>query len=1483
MSTSLLAGIDIGSTTVKVALIDPATLTLLHSAYERHGARQRETAARLLADAVAYDPEATVLPVFCGSGSRDLALELDLPYIQEVVANAVAVRRFYPQTSVSIELGGQDAKVTFFHHDESTGSLVASDMRMNGSCAGGTGAFLDEVARVLEMPVESLNSAAAKGAQLYDISGRCGVFAKTDIQPLLNQGVGREDIARSAFHAVAKQTIGGLAQGLEIRPPVIFEGGPLTFNPQLIEVFAERLDLSESQIIRPDHPEIIIAWGAALGGPQLYPQAKPVPLVTLAARVKELVDQSEGGKRSAGGNAATTGAPTNAHDTSADRFFGDSEAEKQFKRRHAPPQPIDPLRFAGKSLDLVIGVDAGSTTSKFVAMTPAGELVDEFYSRNNGEPLEVIQRGLLAAHRRWRELGIEARVRAFATTGYGEQLVARAFGADYHTVETVAHAEAALHFVPQASFVLDIGGQDMKALFLDDGIVTGVTLNEACSAGCGSFLENFASSLKIPTTEIAEYAFRSQTPSSLGSRCTVFMNSSIITEQRNGKSPEDIMAGLCRSIIENVFSKVIRLSNLSTIGSHVVVQGGTFKNEAVLRAMEQHIGHEVQRAPYPGVMGAIGVGLLAIKKLQDLSSAGPGEGHTSNFIGWEALEKFTYKKQSGLICPLCSNSCRRTVIEFPNGNRLVTGNRCERGEIVEDPKGAEAKARLKEIRALKASRTDLFGLRQKLLFAEPEVTLVSPAKAVTIGLPRTLEMWSTLPFWRAFFGALGFQTVVSPASTKAMYERGLQLVPSDTACFPAKLSHGHLKALIDLKPDRIFMPIMNRMIPENPKTCSHHACAVLKGYPAVLKIAENPEDSGIPTDTPVFHWVDERAKRDSLVEWVGNTFGLPGDVVADAVKEADRVQAERTATLQQAGRALLDTVADDEFAVIIAGRPYHTDPLVNHELPEHFLRRGIKVLPLEAVPDLECVDLTPVRAELTVNYHVRMFAAAITVARDPRLEFVQVVSFGCGHDAVISDEVTRLLGVAGKSPLYLKMDESDVSGPLNIRIQSFVETVARRRSRNSGHVAAGSEVVFPPAYTSPYSRKLSRTKTVWVPNVSRSFAVIASAALRQDGFEARALPMAGKRAAQLGKAYVHNDMCYPAQINIGEMLAALEDGTCDPDDSVLALAKSQCDCRLAHYAMMARGALDAAGYPQIPIITTDEDLRGVHPGEKLGAMFEYRMLWGLVMVDALEDLRRKVRPYELVPGSADELFEECLAQIAGAFDRGIRSAFKVFKTAITRFAAIPFDRTIRKPRVFAIGEFLLNFHPESNGRIERYLEENGMEVVLPDLFNNLHREFLLKIDQRDRYHVHFPALEMFVTRVTARFIRYVIKSVDAEKRRHPLYEPSPALSAVADRAHTIIDRTFTSGEGWMIPGEILHHAEHGISSFLILQPFGCLPNHVTGRGLIKAIKKERPDIQVLALDYDPDTSFANIENRLQMLIITAKERAASVSAAPSVS
>nr|MDA3852198.1 acyl-CoA dehydratase activase [Spirochaetaceae bacterium] len=611
-NTPYWLGIDIGSTTVKAVLVDPQKKEVLFRKYLRHGAKQRATTRDLLQELSKKYPGAQVIPVFCGSGSRTLALELKAPYIQEVVANSLAVREFYPQTRVAIELGGQDAKIIFFHKDEKTGKLVASDMRMNGSCAGGTGAFLDEVASLLKLTPDAMELAASEGTTVYDISGRCGVFAKTDIQPLLNQGVRKEDLALSCYHAVAKQTIGGLAQGLEIHPPVIFEGGPLHFNPTLVKVYAERLNLVGDQVVKPDNPEVMIAFGAALGVPVMFPQEEPWDLKRLSE--SDTYDHKE--------------KPENS-DLSGPYFKNDKEKE-DFLQRHELPQGPTLEEHRGKVLEVYLGLDAGSTTSKFVLLDNEENLIYSFYGNNHGEPINVIQSALLDLKKQADSLDIELKFLGVGTTGYGELLFHKAFRADFHTVETVSHAEAALKYSPDVSFILDIGGQDMKAIFINNGIVTGITLNEACSAGCGSFLENFASSLGIPVGNIAEMAFASKAPSVLGSRCTVFMNSSVITEQKNGKTPEDIMAGLCNSVIENVFTKVIRLSNLKALGEHVVVQGGTFRNAAVLRSLENFVDREVLCAPYPGEMGAIGVALLTKKHMD----AQPG---VSTFLDWDQI------------------------------------------------------------------------------------------------------------------------------------------------------------------------------------------------------------------------------------------------------------------------------------------------------------------------------------------------------------------------------------------------------------------------------------------------------------------------------------------------------------------------------------------------------------------------------------------------------------------------------------------------------------------------------------------------------------------------------------------------------------------------------------------------------------------------------------------------------------------------------
>jgi predicted nucleotide-binding protein (sugar kinase/HSP70/actin superfamily) len=569
----------------------------------------------------------------------------------------------------------------------------------------------------------------------------------------------------------------------------------------------------------------------------------------------------------------------------------------------------------------------------------------------------------------------------------------------------------------------------------------------------------------------------------------------------------------------------------------------------------------------------------------------------------------------------------------------------------------------------------------------------------------------------------------------------------------------------------------------------------------------------------------------------------------------------------------------DRFAVVIAGRPYHTDRLVNHDLASFFVEEGIPVLTVDSLPGLHDVDLSGTRSELTVNFHVRMYSAAMKVAEHAQLELVQIVSFGCGHDAVISDEVVRLLEKgSGKSPLTLKLDETDVRGPLAIRVRSFVETVRARRARDSAAIGHDNpsptepthQVALPEPFVVKYRRQDRKEKVIMAPNASRAFATIISAAIRAEGYRIEPLPMADRRAIELGKRYIHNDMCFPAQVNVGEMLRALETGAADPAQAVCGLAKSQCDCRLAHYASLARRALDDAGYPQVPIITTDIDTKNMHPGFKLSPLFQLRMLWALAIIDALEALRLRLRPYEVTSGEVDAVFESGVEEVAAGIEVSVRRGLQAFERCIERLTRVNVDTSAERPQVFVIGEFLLNFHPTSNYNIVEYLENNGMEVVLPNILDSFRRDFMRMKTERKEFFIRFPFADTALSSVTDHLFDHVLARVAQIASIHPRFHERVGLPKIAERSEEIVHHTFTSGEGWMIAGEILHHAAEGIRSFLILQPFGCLPNHVTGRGLVKRLKEIHPAAQILSLDYDPDTSFANIENRLQMLILNSR-------------
>ena len=1457
----VLLGIDIGSTTTKIAALEEESGKLLYADYRRHHAEQKRSVIQALKEFERNFPGRSAFLAMTGSGAKPAAEDAGVPFIQEVVANSVALVKYYGNVGTAIELGGQDAKILFFRKDEVSGKPVVEDMRMNGSCAGGTGAFIDEIASLLRVPPEEFSALAEKGTTVYDISGRCGVFAKTDIQPLLNQGVPLSDLAVSTYHAIAKQSIGGLAQGLKIRPPVAFEGGPLTFHPALVRVFKERLNLKDDEVLLPERPEMMVACGAALSAGSMFrAQSGCVPVTSLIERFEKSKEQG-----------------AEKEERLSKPFFSSAEERDRFLREHRTRELAPAVFSPGQKVRAYLGIDCGSTTAKFVLMDEKGQLLDSYYGPNEGDPLKVLRKGLIAVRDRARKAGAELSVIAAGSTGYGELLTAKAFGTEFHMVETVAHARAAAEFEKDVSFILDIGGQDMKAIWVNRGIVTNIVVNEACSSGCGSFLESFARTLRIPVYEIAETAFRSEHPAALGSRCTVFMNSSIITEQRNGKGPGDIMAGLCRSIIENVFTKVIRVSNIASLGEHIVVQGGTFRNDAVLRAMEQYIGKSVRRAPCPGLMGAIGAALLVKEQTEEAVAAGT---FRRTFIGLDALERFYYTQESNLRCPFCGNHCSRTVVRFPNGNSWITNNRCERGEILGDPGEEAVREKLAETEKKRNSVPDLFEFRKKMLFREYPAELCGPERDTVIGIPRVLSTWEYAPFWTTFFRSLGFRVKLSPESSRRLYESGLPAVPSDTVCFPAKLVHGHLRALKEMGVDRIFMPSVTAVQPENPEKTSESMCAVVKGYPIVVRNSDNPREMwGIPFDAPLFHWHRKEDMHRQLTQYMKETFGIPAAACEKAMRQAEAAEETFHESLFAEGRSVLEEVQRKSgFAVVLASRPYQNDDLVNHRVSRMFTSMGIPVLTADAVPGVNQVDLSRSRLDIVNNFHARMLGSAVIAAQNPFLEYVQLVSFGCGHDAYLTDEIIRLMdGISGKTPLVLKMDESDVPGPLGIRVRSFAETVRMRRKRAASGEDAGTGVkILQDPYPVKFVKKDVKERVVLVPNTSHAFCEILSAAFRTQHIRAVPLPVGYEEAAQYGKRYVHNDICFPAQVVIGEILSALKSGKYEAGRVAVAMAKYIGDCRLTHYSALLRKALDDAGFREVPIITNDqEDARGLHPGFRMNLLSQARLVFALPMIDVLEELLRKTRPYELEKGSADRAFHLALREVIQGMDSspGIRGLKEGFRKAIGIMNGIRCDFSRKKPTVLIVGEYLLNFHPGANHEIERYLEKNGFEVIEARMTDVIRKTYFYQNAQVKEYHIKKSFRERTLLQIQDSLFNLAQDVTDAIAKASPLYRPAARMQDIVKESDPLIHHTFDAGEGVLIPGEILHHAKEGCRSFILLQPFGCLPNHVVGRGIAKKLKEIYPDARILPLDFDPDVSAANLENRLQMLIMNGVVKA----------
>jgi predicted CoA-substrate-specific enzyme activase len=1028
--STLWVGIDIGSTTVKIAAIDPQSRDILFWRYLRHNASQAKSVFNLLEMLHKELPDTRISLAACGSGAEPIVERIGGVFVQEVIAISIAIKSLYPHVRTAIELGGQDAKIMVFNPDKQTGTTKLIDMRMNGSCAGGTGAFIDQMAVLLGIGIEDFNELASKGRKVHPISGRCGVFAKGDILPLINLGIPREDIALSVFHAVANQTICSLAQGIEIVSPIAFMGGPFSFNPTLIQAFQQKLHISSEQAFKPEFSQIIAAIGTALSIGELH--NGNVPVYHDMCKLQEKITARNTDIVVCKYEQNVRISQTEKQKTL--QFFANDTEREGFLKRHAvvPFRPFIPA--SGTLLEVFAGIDAGSTTLKVVLIDRSGKVLNTWYEHNSGDTIETARKALISLWKQYADNGVKLSIAGLGTTGYGENLCAQAFGADFHTVETVAHAFAALKHFPDASFVLDIGGQDMKAMKIEQGIIQEVYLNEACSSGCGSFIEATAQSLGIRVEDIAQTAFKTKDPASLGSRCTVFMLSSITTEQKNGKTREEIVAGLCRSVIENVFSKVIRISDTNKLGKKIIVQGGTFKNDAILRAFEQYVERPVYRAPFCGEMGAYGMALLTMNAMSNSMDK-------SRFIGFEALQNIGYSKVTQDICPHCSNHCSRDIIKFSTGITFCTGNRCEKGNV------SSSTASKPSVR--RATPVSLAKLREKFLLNPDTSTIrILPENGITVGIPLVFEFWNSLPFWRALYGALGFTVVVSGRSSMTMVQNGNRFAPSDSICFPAKLMHGHIESLIAKKVNRIFVPTMRTLASRNGHDTAVHLCPIIQEMPILAKELNRPfERQGCIVDAPVFAWESRKLRNIQLVDFFKTTYSIKPPVTKQAIELADQAQNHFTEQLATESRNLLKTLEQSNgIGVLMLGRPYHSDSLVNHNIPELFGALEVPVLTADTLPDLGKIDISHIRPELYNPFHTELYSAAIFAARHPNLEVVQLTSFGCGHDAITIDEVARLMAIeSDKRPLVLKIDDGECKSSLTIRVRSFIETVRRKR------------------------------------------------------------------------------------------------------------------------------------------------------------------------------------------------------------------------------------------------------------------------------------------------------------------------------------------------------------------------------------------------------------------------------------------------------
>ena len=1449
-------GIDVGSTTVKVAILDDND-KLIYGDYQRHRADIRSTIINVVTKAldtiekeVEDGAQRGVSVKVTGSGGLSVSQWLNIPFIQEVIAATTSVKKLIPQTDVVIELGGEDAKITYFK-----GGV---EQRMNGTCAGGTGAFIDQMAALLETDAPGLNELARDAQQIYPIAARCGVFAKTDVQPLINEGARREDIAASIFQAVVSQTISGLACGKPIRGNVAFLGGPLHFLDQLRERFIQTLKLKPEEIIVPENSQLFVASGCAFAAERKFQDAeghdyKFPTIAEFRDSLKNLV-----------------GAELSEVQRLEPLFKNQAELD-EFQVRHSEQKAKrgDLKKTHGP---VFLGLDSGSTTTKACLIDKDGRILWDFYAHNQGNPVELAVKVLKNLYNMLPEDVYIARA---VSTGYGEALFQAALGVDSGEVETITHFRAANFFVPGVEFLLDIGGQDMKCLRMKDGAIVSIQLNEACSSGCGSFLDNFANTMGMDVKEFGKIALMAEKPVDLGSRCTVFMNSRVKQAQKEGASVADIAAGLSYSVIKNALFKVIKLRKASDIGEKVVVQGGTFFNDAILRAFEKIAGVQVYRPDVAGLMGAYGSALIAYDQWCDLMEPKPGEPEgtvhdvRSGLATLKDLESF-HVDLDLRRCGKCQNNCLLTINTFQTGSEkrtFVTGNRCE--------KGAELEGNVVDASNKKNTGIDdddagpmpnLFEWKYKRLFNHYIPRKPEDAPMGDVGIPRVLNMYENYPLWFTFFNELGFRVVLSQRSSRTVYEKGLETIPSESVCYPGKISHGHLVSLLQRGVKFIFYPCAPYEKQEDKGAGNHYNCPIVTSYPEVLRnnVDELRQDPSITYMDPFLPIYDKDRLAERLCEELLPKFPqLNKKQIYDAVEKAWKEQEAFKEDVKKAGEeALEEIITKGGSGIVLAGRPYHLDPEINHGIPEMINGLGLAVLTEDSVAHLGKIE-RPLRIIDQWVYHNRLYRAAQFVSEMPNLELVQLTSFGCGLDAVTADQVDEILRAKSRMYTLIKIDEGSNLGAVRIRIRSLIAAVKERRRNKKRpviHSSAYHRVVF--------TEEMKKNYTIIGPQMSPIHFRLLEKAFASGGFNFVVLDAVDPKAVEAGLKYVNNDACYPSLLVAGQMISALESGKYDLDKVALVITQTGGGCRATNYIGFIRRALNDAGMSQVPVLSLSAQGFEKNPGFKLTLPLIDNLVKSLVVGDVFMRVLYRTRPYEAIPGSANQLYEKWNAIAEEMFKERVsfKAFHKLLKNIIQDFDRLPL-KPIKKPRVGVVGEILVKFHPTANNQIVETIEREGAECVMPDLLDFFFYSFATGIFRHDQ--LAFPEK-------TKRNAKLLVWGLELYRRKMKKYlnksrrfEAPNSIYKMMKGVDDIVQLGNITGEGWFLTAEMVELIHEGAPSIACVQPFACLPNHVTGKGMIKELRRRFPSANISAIDYDPGSSEVNQLNRLKLLLSNA--------------